>query len=358
MGWLVKSKLSDRQRQQVTDAAQQAVQPGEQLLDLTVGKVEIFRDGVNTGGWGTLVVTDRRVFLQVGHDVRDFAYGALTDCNYSTGRKFNTIDLAAGSDKASVSAVLRDEAARIGPLIGHRIEEARLRDTVVALIALAEGQEHSEAAWTLVLKPGERIARQIPGTGLFEPRRQPGHWSGRSAGVSVPVPDTRIRVRVGKSAGTFVQGEETPTIIDTGNATVTTQRVVFQGDKYTREWDFSKLIGFIHYADKPCTAIQVSNREKTSGIVYSEPSSEAVRLAMTVAVAIFNGETDETIKELRGQLDGLGAGAAPNSPSGQPAQGPYWAADPSGRHQFRYWDGTHWTDYVADKGQQSRDPFE
>jgi len=32
-----------------------------------------------------------------------------------------------------------------------------------------------------------------------------------------------------------------------------------------------------------------------------------------------------------------------------------WKADPTGRHQFRYWDGLHWTENVADAGEQSRD---
>jgi hypothetical protein len=40
--------------------------------------------------------------------------------------------------------------------------------------------------------------------------------------------------------------------------------------------------------------------------------------------------------------------AAPTVPAG-------WKGDPTGRHQFRYWDGHHWTENVADAGQQSRD---
>jgi hypothetical protein len=40
--------------------------------------------------------------------------------------------------------------------------------------------------------------------------------------------------------------------------------------------------------------------------------------------------------------------AVPTVPAG-------WKADPTGRHQFRYWDGFHWTENVADAGQQSRD---
>jgi len=40
--------------------------------------------------------------------------------------------------------------------------------------------------------------------------------------------------------------------------------------------------------------------------------------------------------------------AVPTVPAG-------WKADPTGRHQFRYWDGFHWAENVADAGEQSRD---
>lgn len=34
-----------------------------------------------------------------------------------------------------------------------------------------------------------------------------------------------------------------------------------------------------------------------------------------------------------------------------------WHPDPSGRHQFRYWDGTRWTDDVSSRGLDGRDPL-
>jgi hypothetical protein len=34
-----------------------------------------------------------------------------------------------------------------------------------------------------------------------------------------------------------------------------------------------------------------------------------------------------------------------------------WYADPAGKHQYRYWDGSAWTDNVADAGQASVDPL-
>jgi hypothetical protein len=33
-----------------------------------------------------------------------------------------------------------------------------------------------------------------------------------------------------------------------------------------------------------------------------------------------------------------------------------WQADPTRRHELRYWDGTTWTEHVSDAGQQSTDP--
>jgi hypothetical protein len=62
---------------------------------------------------------------------------------------------------------------------------ADLRQAVVNLIALAEGQDGTDPDWPLVMRHGERLASTVQGCGLFEPRRGAGHWKGRSAGVSV-----------------------------------------------------------------------------------------------------------------------------------------------------------------------------
>jgi len=178
-----------------------------------------------------------------------------------------------------------------------------------------------------------------------------------TSSASVPVTGG-VRLRVGKSRGTYIQGEEAPTVIDSGVVSVTTQRVVFQGPKYTREWDFSKLLGVMHYSDRPASALQVSNRQKTSGLVYQGEIPEVVRLSLAVAVAIYDGEAAEAAKELTEQLDELSppeteAGAAAPARFAPPA----WVADPTGRHQWRYWDGAAWTAEVADDGKQAHDPL-
>ncbi|HEV3226717.1 MAG TPA: DUF2510 domain-containing protein [Acidimicrobiales bacterium] len=40
-----------------------------------------------------------------------------------------------------------------------------------------------------------------------------------------------------------------------------------------------------------------------------------------------------------------------------PASAGTWAADPSGRHEQRYWDGSVWTEHVQSGGVQSTDPI-
>ncbi|HKA92656.1 MAG TPA: DUF2510 domain-containing protein [Acidimicrobiia bacterium] len=56
---------------------------------------------------------------------------------------------------------------------------------------------------------------------------------------------------------------------------------------------------------------------------------------------------------------GTPTATAPTAPSAPPTAPPVaagWAADPYGRHQWRYWDGSRWTDQVADGSTQSTDP--
>lgn len=41
----------------------------------------------------------------------------------------------------------------------------------------------------------------------------------------------------------------------------------------------------------------------------------------------------------------------------QPSVPAQWAADPRGRYDLRYWDGTRWTEHVSRGGQQYVDPL-
>jgi len=219
---------------------------------------------------------------------------------------------------------------------------------------------------------GEQVFLDAIGAELIEPRRGPGHYSGFNQGVSVHVPGTKsMRYRIGANRGTFVQGEEVPTPIDKGTFVITDQRAVFIGNKDTREWLWSKLLGFTHATDAPWTAIAVSNRQKTSGVLYDRATEDQVRFMLDLAVARSTGDTTSLVEQIQGELAALGPEPPPAVGSGGPAavasteqtespiptrepapplppQG--WFADPTHRHELRYWNGAQWTEHVADGG--------
>ena len=50
------------------------------------------------------------------------------------------------------------------------------------------------------------------------------------------------------------------------------------------------------------------------------------------------------------------AGAYNPAPATAPSVPAGWYADPAGRFELRYWDGSTWTEHVSRAGQQYTDP--
>jgi hypothetical protein len=153
----------------------------------------------------------------------------------------------------------------------------------------------------LVLKRNESAFAVVEGAALVEARRGKGHYEGASQGFSFRIAKG-VRYHVGANRGTFVAGEERPTIIDEGTVYVTNQRVAFAGPKQTREWAFTKLISVDHARDVPLTMLSVSNRQKTSGFGYSDAVQTMVRFRLDLALAHFRGTVDELQDSLRAAI--------------------------------------------------------
>jgi hypothetical protein len=159
---------------------------------------------------------------------------------------------------------------------------------------------------SLPLKAGERAVYELAGAQLVEPRRGDGHWQGGTQGISVRIPGTRsARYRVGATRGHYVQGEEKPTVIDTGTLTITTRRAVFLGSKQSREWLWAKLTGIHDEPGVAWTAIGVSNRQKVSGVAYPTQRAAEVRFFLELAVAAANGTTGDMLAELQDERSKL-----------------------------------------------------
>lgn len=85
------------------------------------------------------------------------------------------------------------------------------------------------------------------------------------------------------------------------------------------------------------------------------PAATAHPLAMGAAQAQpqpgFGVPTQQTIAEQSyAQQSYAHAAAAPAAFPTAPVPAGQWAADPSGRHQYRWWDGARWTEHVSSNG--------
>jgi Protein of unknown function (DUF2510) len=229
---------------------------------------------------------------------------------------------------------------------------------------------NGEQSSDVVLKKDEALFGKLDGASLIEDRAGKGEWQGRSQGVSIPVGSLggrSVRYRVGASRGHYVQGAPVATAIDTGTIFITNRRVIFRGHKQNRECVFDKLISCEHL-DSGESVFAVSNRQKNTVLHYGPGLNDWFRIRYEVAFADYQGTRDKLVADVEAhlaQLDRSQPAPAPivAAPELIPPPGPTmqghpaeWATDPTGRHEYRYWDGNSWTDHVSDGGVTTTDP--
>jgi hypothetical protein len=149
------------------------------------------------------------------------------------------------------------------------------------------------------LRRGESRFFTLASADLVEPRRGPGHRVGGYSGPSFRIA-RGVYWHMGRSASTYIPGEERPTVIDSGTAVVTNLRVVFTGTKQARELLFAKLIAYEHDAEAETTSFQMSNRQRVTGIGYGDVTAWC--FAVDLAHAHFTETVPAFVAELNRQL--------------------------------------------------------
>jgi hypothetical protein len=175
------------------------------------------------------------------------------------------------------------------------------------------------AASGLVLKSGEGCYFTYRNTALIESRVAQGHYVGAYSGFSFRIAKG-VRYHVGGTRGHYVPGPDTPTTIDVGTMFFTTQRFVFLGAKQSREWAFSKLLGFQHDQSVPRTFVQVSNRQKVSGFNYAPEHALLIHFVVALCLAAFQGNLPDLQASIREQAQAHQA-AMPSPPPAELGQG-------------------------------------
>lgn len=152
-----------------------------------------------------------------------------------------------------------------------------------------------------VMKKGEVAIDSVP-CKLLEYRSGGSSYQGGSQGVSIRIMKG-VSWRVGANRGQLVRNPEALTVIDTGDATFTNQRVVFGGQSQTREWAFDKLVDFDAGDNGTQVMISVSNRQKVSGLHALSVSSAQPGLLLEVALAYANDGKAAALKVVEGYLE-------------------------------------------------------
>ena len=171
-------------------------------------------------------------------------------------------------------------------------------DTLKKLITVFTAASNGEDSVpnTLMQKKGENTLWKA--TGIFhETGRTPSTYVGGSSGVSIPVV-AGIRFRVGATKGTIIPGEELQIDKDQGVVMLTTERLIFTGPTKTQEWNFDKLLQLSTNDDESDYFINVSNRQKTSGVRFDPTTGREFNRFLGSATAAHEHGFAALLKEL------------------------------------------------------------
>ena len=154
-----------------------------------------------------------------------------------------------------------------------------------------------------VQKPGEIVLWRGQGQ-LHEAGKTPGHYEGSSQGFSIPL-FAGVRYRVGAQRGTFVSGDPIQVYKEVGDVVLTTDRVLFNGMMNTKEWAFSKWNGAAASEDETDYIFHVSNRQKTSGILFRPEDGRLFNRFLAQALNCEEEGIEAVFKSIDGVLKDL-----------------------------------------------------
>lgn len=138
------------------------------------------------------------------------------------------------------------------------------------------------------MRKGEEPFYLLEGVSLSEFKSSGSDFKGRYGGLNIRL-GKGIGVSLGESSGGMTKRPEESTVIDTGTALFTNQRVLFVGANHSREWELSKLIGAEVSANGVEVSIAVSNRSKTASLRGSTQNGPTPGILFAISKAYFDG---------------------------------------------------------------------
>jgi hypothetical protein len=144
----------------------------------------------------------------------------------------------------------------------------------------------------LSLQKGEKVIYQRGDVQLREYKGTGSTFQSGNAGVIVRATQN-IGVTLGGSRGSLTPNPEEQTVIDTGTAIFTNQRILFAGPNHAREWEFDKLINFSTGDNGFVADIAVSNRTRVSAIAGDSQYGITPGIMASICIDLFQDGEDK-----------------------------------------------------------------
>jgi hypothetical protein len=128
----------------------------------------------------------------------------------------------------------------------------------------------------------EQLLFVLPNVELLEYKSTGSTYSGGSAGVSFPL-FGRVRANVGGNRGSISRNPEELILSDMGRLKVSTERLIFVGEKEAREIDLDKVLDFELGPNGLWVKLAMSNRQKREGFQHMQVDQIPIGMAIGIA---------------------------------------------------------------------------
>jgi hypothetical protein len=128
----------------------------------------------------------------------------------------------------------------------------------------------------------EQLLFVLPNVELLEYKSSGSTYSGGNAGVSFPL-FGRVRGNVGGNRGSFSRNPEELILSDMGRLKVSTQRLIYVGEKEAREIDLDKVLDFELGPNGLWVKLAMSNRQKREGFQHMQVDQMPIGMAIGIA---------------------------------------------------------------------------
>ncbi|MEY4310347.1 MAG: hypothetical protein RLZ71_273 [Actinomycetota bacterium] len=184
------------------------------------------------------------------------------------------------------------------------------RDLEASLLSQADALEHlakngfSKSA-DFVLQKDEKFIYEISSVDLTEYKSSGSTYQGGSVGASAPIGFGGIRVGGSRRSGTITRNPEQLTVVDSGAAVYTTKRVIFTGERQTRNFDLAKVVNYNPGPNGITVSIPVTNRSATSGLQQTDMLAISPGILMDIAMTAAADSEKEALNKVAAYAEAL-----------------------------------------------------